>query len=67
VVTGRLNQVSQKDLVFFAAVTATSGDVFTAEQAGDFYSAVIPAGDEYVIEIGQGCIRHRAGVSPALA
>jgi hypothetical protein len=67
VVTGCLYEVSQGDLVFFTAGTAASGDVFATEKAGDFDSAVIPAVDENVAEIGQRCIRHRAGVSAALA
>jgi hypothetical protein len=67
VVSGCLYEVSQGDLVFFAAGTAASGDFSTAEKAGDFNSAVIPAVDENVAEIRQRRIRHRAGVSAALA
>jgi hypothetical protein len=65
VISGSTDKVVQNHLVFFAAGASAGGDAFPAQEAGDFDSAVIPAVDQNVAEVGQRCITHRAGTSPA--
>ncbi|MFJ9234355.1 hypothetical protein ACIRJ3_05145 [Streptomyces anulatus] len=52
VISGSRNEVRKSDLVFVAAAASARGDAFATQNAGDLDSAVVPAIDQDVAEVG---------------
>lgn len=65
--SGGANEVEQCHFVALAASATARSDGLAAFDAVDFDSAVVPSIDVDSTEIRHRFIRHRAGVSPALA
>lgn len=52
VIPGRLDEISQGDLISIAAGTAPAPDYVVAQQADEFGATVIPSIDKHVAEVG---------------